>query len=84
MVTGTRDHWLQALEAAGVPAGPINTLDQVYQDPHVVAREMKCELPHPIVGKVPVAASPLKFFDRSGSIAASYATVGPAYRTDLA
>lgn len=63
MVTGARDHWLQALETAGVPAGPINTLDQVYQDPHVVAREMKRELPHPTAGTVPVAASPLKFSD---------------------
>lgn len=63
MVTGARDHWLHALEAAGVPAGPINTLDQVYQDPQVVAREMKRELPHPMAGTVPVAASPLKFSD---------------------
>src|SRR3546814_1995594 len=49
------------LESAGVPAGPINTLDQVYQDPQVQAREMRRELPHPTAGTVPVAASPLKF-----------------------
>ncbi|WP_438859969.1 CaiB/BaiF CoA transferase family protein [Achromobacter spanius] len=63
MATGARDHWLAALEAVGVPAGPINTLDQVYEDPHVLAREMKRELPHPAAGKVPMAASPLKFSD---------------------
>ncbi|AZS77361.1 CoA transferase [Achromobacter spanius] len=63
MATGARDHWLAALEAVGVPAGPINTLDQVYEDPHVLARQMKRELPHPAAGKVPMAASPLKFSD---------------------
>ncbi|AUA55258.1 Formyl-coenzyme A transferase [Achromobacter spanius] len=63
MATGARDHWLTALEAVGVPAGPINTLDQVYEDPHVLARQMKRELPHPAAGKVPMAASPLKFSD---------------------
>ncbi|WP_144630174.1 CaiB/BaiF CoA transferase family protein [Bordetella genomosp. 13] len=61
MATGERDHWLAELEAANVPAGPINTLDQVYQDPHVLARNMRLELPHPTAGKVPIAASPLKF-----------------------
>ena len=63
MATGERDFWLAELEAAGVPAGPINTLDQVYKDPQVQAREMWRELPHPTAGKVPVAASPLKFSD---------------------
>ena len=61
METGERDMWLAELEAANVPAGPINTLDQVYQDPHVLARNMRLELPHPAAGKVPMAASPLKF-----------------------
>ena len=63
MATGARDHWLTALEGVGVPAGPINTLDQVYEDPHVLARGMKRELPHPAAGKVPMASSPLKFSD---------------------
>ncbi len=61
MATGARDHWLASLEAVGVPAGPINTLDQVYEDPQVLARGMKRELPHPTAGTVPMAANPLKF-----------------------
>jgi crotonobetainyl-CoA:carnitine CoA-transferase CaiB-like acyl-CoA transferase len=60
MAQGERDHWLAELERAGVPAGPINTLDQVYEDPQVVFREMRRELPHPTAGTVPVAASPLR------------------------
>ena len=50
MATGARDHWLAALEGVGVPAGPINTLDHVYEDPQVLARGMKRELPHPAAG----------------------------------
>ncbi|ALM85729.1 CaiB/BaiF CoA-transferase family protein [Bordetella sp. N] len=60
MAQGERDHWLAELERAGVPAGPINTLDQVYEDPQVVFRQMKRELPHPVAGTVPVAGSPLR------------------------
>jgi crotonobetainyl-CoA:carnitine CoA-transferase CaiB-like acyl-CoA transferase len=36
---------LEKLEAVGVPAGPINTLDQVFADPHVIHRGMKLDLP---------------------------------------
>ena len=60
MKAGARDTWLAELEAAGVPAGPINTLEQVYQDPQVQARAMRLELPHPTAGVAPIAASPLK------------------------
>jgi len=61
MKTGARDHWLRELERAGVPAGPINTLDQVYDDPQVRARGMRQDLPHPAAGSVPLAASPMRF-----------------------
>jgi crotonobetainyl-CoA:carnitine CoA-transferase CaiB-like acyl-CoA transferase len=61
MKTQARDHWLAALERAGVPAGPINTIDQVYQDPQVLSRNMKLNLPHRSAGHAPVAASPMKF-----------------------
>lgn len=38
MSTRTTAEWISTLEAADVPCGPINTLDQVYRDPHVVSR----------------------------------------------
>lgn len=60
MKTQARDYWLEALERAGVPAGPINNLEQVYQDPQVQARGMWQNLPHSLAGQAPVAASPLK------------------------
>ena len=55
-----RADWLAALEAAGVPCGPINTLDQVFADPQVAARGMRFDLPHPLAGTVPQVANPLR------------------------
>ncbi len=53
--------WLGALEAAGVPCGPINDLEQVFAEPQAVARGLKMELPHPTAGKVSLVRSPMRF-----------------------
>lgn len=52
---------LAALEQAGVPAGPINTIDEVFADPQVIARGVKVELPSPAAagGAIPTVASPI-------------------------
>lgn len=57
----TSGHWLSALERAGVPSSPINTLEQVFADPQVKARAMQVELAHPLAGRVPLVASPMRF-----------------------
>jgi len=57
---GTRD-WLAALEAAGVPCGPINDLKQVFSEPQAIARGLKLELPHPVAGTVALVRSPMRF-----------------------
>jgi crotonobetainyl-CoA:carnitine CoA-transferase CaiB-like acyl-CoA transferase len=54
-------HWIAACEAAGVPAGPINTIPMVFQDAQVRHREMLVEAEHPLAGSVPLVASPMKF-----------------------
>jgi crotonobetainyl-CoA:carnitine CoA-transferase CaiB-like acyl-CoA transferase len=59
--TRTQRAWLDALEAVGVPCGPINRLDQVFADPQVLARGMRIDLPHPLSGTVPQVANPLHF-----------------------
>jgi crotonobetainyl-CoA:carnitine CoA-transferase CaiB-like acyl-CoA transferase len=59
-VTQPTRHWVAALEAVGVPAGPINSLDAVFDDPQVRARNMQVELPHPVAGTVPLVANPLR------------------------
>jgi len=53
--------WMEALEAVGVPCGPINDLAQVFADPQVRARGMQVELPHAQAGTVPLVGSPMKF-----------------------
>ncbi|MFN3737619.1 CaiB/BaiF CoA transferase family protein [Hydrogenophaga sp.] len=56
----TRAQWIAALEAAGVPCGPINQMADVFQDPQVLARDMLVRLPHPTAGQVSVPGSALK------------------------
>jgi glutaryl-CoA transferase len=56
----TRD-WVTALETAGVPNGPINTVEQVFQEPQAIARKLKFELDHPLAGRVSLIASPMRF-----------------------
>jgi crotonobetainyl-CoA:carnitine CoA-transferase CaiB-like acyl-CoA transferase len=53
--------WMAALEPAGVPCGPINTIDQVFRDPQVVARGLQFALPHPQAGSVPQVGNPIQF-----------------------
>jgi crotonobetainyl-CoA:carnitine CoA-transferase CaiB-like acyl-CoA transferase len=52
--------WLERLEAAGVPAGPILTYDQVFADPQVRHREMAVEVDHPRAGRGRVLGIPFK------------------------
>ncbi len=52
--------WAAALEAAGVPCGPINDLAQVFEDPQVRHRGLRVDVPHPELGTVPVVASPIR------------------------
>ena len=57
----TADEWLTALEAAGIPCGPINTLDKVFAEPQVEAREMLVHMQHEEIGDLRLVGSPLKF-----------------------
>lgn len=55
------EHWLATFEAVGVPCGPINTLDRVFDDPHVKARRLKQTLSHDQAGQVDLVANPIRF-----------------------
>ncbi len=56
-----RSHWVAALDAAGVPAGPINAIPEVFEDPQVKHRGMRVDIAHPLAGTVPQVASPMRF-----------------------
>jgi crotonobetainyl-CoA:carnitine CoA-transferase CaiB-like acyl-CoA transferase len=43
-------HWLQALDKAGIPSGPVLATDEILTDPHVLAREMVIQVEHPTAG----------------------------------
>jgi len=58
--TATVDDWLATLEKAGVPCGPINTVDRVVEDPHVAARNMIISTDDPTAGEVRMAGNPIK------------------------
>ena len=57
----TTREWLELLEAAGVPNGPINDIAQVFEEPQVKARGVRVELEHPVAGRLPTVASPMRF-----------------------
>ncbi|MDH5343132.1 MAG: CoA transferase [Betaproteobacteria bacterium] len=57
----TTREWVDLLEQAGVPNGPINNLQQVFDEPQVKARGVRIEMEHPTAGKVPLVASPMRF-----------------------
>ena len=57
----TTAQWVTLLETMGVPCGPINKLDDVYNDPQVRHRGLKIDVPHPLAGSVPLVANPIKF-----------------------
>ncbi|AFT69620.1 Formyl-CoA transferase [Alloalcanivorax dieselolei B5] len=59
-VMRTTKEWIEVLEQAGVPCGPVNSIADVFQDPHVQARGMQLEMSHPSLGTVPQVASPLR------------------------
>lgn len=56
----TREQWILDLEKAGVPCGPINTLDEVFENEQVLARGLRVDLPHPTAGEVKLVGSPMK------------------------
>ena len=56
----TTAQWIELLEKAGVPCGPINDLQQVFADPQVQARGLRLDLPNALGSSTPQVASPLR------------------------
>jgi crotonobetainyl-CoA:carnitine CoA-transferase CaiB-like acyl-CoA transferase len=60
MRTRTKHEWIEALEAANVPCGPINNMKEVFEDPQVQHRRLRVDMPHPLGGIAPLVASPMR------------------------
>ncbi len=67
-LTGTVAEWLERLEAAGVPAGPVLSITEMHADPHVRAREMVVETEHPRAGPTQAIGLPIKFSATPGGV----------------
>jgi crotonobetainyl-CoA:carnitine CoA-transferase CaiB-like acyl-CoA transferase len=59
--TRTRDEWIPLLNAEGVPCAPISAMDEVFNDPQVLHRDMLVEVDHPTAGKIKLAGIPVKY-----------------------
>jgi crotonobetainyl-CoA:carnitine CoA-transferase CaiB-like acyl-CoA transferase len=60
--------WIERLLAAGVPCGPVYRMDEVYRDPHVLARDMVVATDHPIAGRTRHIGVPVKLSATPGSV----------------
>jgi crotonobetainyl-CoA:carnitine CoA-transferase CaiB-like acyl-CoA transferase len=56
----TSEAWLAALDAADIPAGPINDIDEAFASPWAAARPMTVELDHPVLGAIRQVTSPFE------------------------
>ncbi len=68
--------WLQRLEAAGVPAGPVLSVAEMLADPQTKAREMVVETEHQRLGPVPSIGFPVKFSETPAAIERGAPTLG--------
>ncbi len=78
-----RDDFLDRLYAAGVPAGPINDVAQVFADPQVVHRGMRIDLPHTANGTVPSVRMPVSMSRSPRAVARAAPRLGGQTREIL-
>jgi CoA:oxalate CoA-transferase len=60
---GTTTHWVEVLNKAGVPCGPVNSVVEVFEDPQIRDQEMVLDVEHPGFGIVRMLGFPIKFSD---------------------
>lgn len=82
-VNDTTAAWIERLDAAGVPGGPVYTYDQTLADPHVLAREMVMEMDHPVIGPMRSLGFPIKYSGTPLSVRSVAPTVGQHTREIL-
>jgi CoA:oxalate CoA-transferase len=72
----TTAQWQSILDQAGVPNGPINTVDKVIENEQVLARDMIIEVEHPVAGKLKMPGIPIKLSATPGEILSPAPTLG--------
>lgn len=56
----TADEWVEVIDRAGVPCGPINTIDKVLAEPQIIARNMIAAVEDKLAGNIKIAGNPIK------------------------
>jgi CoA:oxalate CoA-transferase len=64
----TVEAWIKALDGAGIPCGPLNTIDRLLEDPQVKAREMIVDVAHPVAGHLRMPGLPIKLSETPGEV----------------
>jgi len=75
--------WAELLEAAGVPSAPINTMAEVFADPHVLARQMLVEVEHATLGSIQLPGVPMKFSATDAAVRSAPPVLGQHTREVL-
>jgi crotonobetainyl-CoA:carnitine CoA-transferase CaiB-like acyl-CoA transferase len=68
IATRTRAEWIELLDAAGIPAGPINLVSEALSSPQTTARDMVVGMEHPAVGPIRMLGLPLRFSETPAGI----------------
>ena len=82
-IRGNAD-WLERFEAAGFPAGPVQSIQEMHADPQALARRMVVDTEHSKLGPVKTLGLPVKFSETPGEVAAAAPVYGEHTRAVLA
>jgi crotonobetainyl-CoA:carnitine CoA-transferase CaiB-like acyl-CoA transferase len=69
-------YWLEKLDAAGVPVGPVLSITEMHEDPQTIARDMTPEVDHPVAGTVLTIGAPVKFSETACRITSAAPLLG--------
>ncbi len=72
----TRSEWVDLFFKHDIPGGPVNTMREAFEDPHVKAREMVMHVDHPVEGRIPQLGFPVKFSGTPGRISSPPPVLG--------
>jgi crotonobetainyl-CoA:carnitine CoA-transferase CaiB-like acyl-CoA transferase len=68
LASNTAAHWIDLLNRAGIPAGPILTIEEMFNHPQIAAREMLLRLPHPVRGEIMTTGLGVKLSETPGQV----------------
>ena len=68
LASSTAQHWIDLLNREGIPSGAILTIEEMFNHPQTVAREMLLKMPHPVLGEFQTTGLAAKLADTPGKI----------------